>query len=74
MLNEQQSAEINRERYATYQHEAVMDRLVKEAMRNRPASTWRTSVRRIAVWVRVMLSGQAPTVLDRQENGRRLAH
>lgn len=74
MQNEQQSSEVNRGRYATYQQEAAMDRLANEAMRNRPARARRASARGIAIWIRAMLNGQAITGTAQgwQENGRRL--
>jgi hypothetical protein len=74
MRNEQQSSEVNRERYATYQQEAAMDRLANEAMRNRPTHAWRASARGIAIWMRAMLNGQAITGTAQgwQESGRRL--
>ena len=75
MPNERHGSEVNRERYASYQHEAAMDRLANEAVRNRPARTRRTSFRGIATWVAGVLNGQAilGAVQGRQENGRRLA-
>ena len=74
MRNEQQSSEVNRERYATYQQEVAMDRLANEAMRNRPTRARRASARGIAIWIRAMLNGQATTGTAQgwQENGRPL--
>jgi hypothetical protein len=75
MRNEQQSSEVNRERYATYQQEAAMDRLANEAMRNRPTHARRPSARGIAIWMRALLSRQATAGIGQgwQEDGSRLA-